>query len=76
MTDLELIFSMLGEKATTEITKSKNTKGFDKLKIDSKKGGTIAKNARLELEKETGKKVVTSKNAKEIHFNKKKENKC
>jgi hypothetical protein len=53
MSDLELIFSMLGEKSTTEITKNKNSKGFENLKIDSIKGGSIAKNARLELEKET-----------------------
>tara|TARA_Y100000310_G_C20555214_1_gene750149 strand:- start:307 stop:987 length:681 start_codon:yes stop_codon:yes gene_type:complete len=62
MTDLELIFNMLGEKATTEIHKTHNSKKFDKLKQDSKKGGNIAGNARLELEKETGKKVVSKKN--------------
>ncbi len=62
MTDLELIFSMLGEKATTEIHKTHDSKKFEKLKDDSKKGGRIAGNARLELEKETGKKVVSKKN--------------
>ena len=62
MTDLELIFSMLGERATTEITQSKNSQGFDKLKEDANKGGNIAKNARLELEKTTKKKVVSQQN--------------
>ena len=50
MTDLELIFTMLGERATTEITQTKDAKGFNELKTASKKGGNIAKNARIELE--------------------------
>jgi hypothetical protein len=62
MTDLELIFSMLGERATTEITQTQNIKGFNNLKIASKKGGNISKKARLELEKETGKKVLSKDN--------------
>lgn len=62
MTDLELIFTMLGERATTEITQTKDAKGFNELKIASKKGGDIAKNARLELEEETGKKVLSKDN--------------
>lgn len=62
MTDLELIFSMLGEKATTEITKAKDSKGFGQCLDSSKEGGNIAKNARLELEEKTGKKVVSSDN--------------
>ena len=62
MTDLELIFSMLGEKATTEITKARNSKGFGQCLGSSKEGGNIAGNARLELEKKTGKKVVNPNN--------------
>ena len=62
MTDLELIFMMLGEKSTTEITKSRDSKGFEKCFDSSKEGGTIAGNARKELEKKTGRKVVTSEN--------------
>ena len=62
MTDLELIFSMLGERATTEITRIKNSKGFTELKKSSNKGGTIAKTARVELEKETKQKVVSNDN--------------
>lgn len=62
MTDLELIFNMLGEKATTEITKVNDSKEFDELKKDANKGGNIASNARIALEKETGKKVVLKEN--------------
>lgn len=62
MNDLELIFTMLGERATTEITQTKDAKGFNELKTASKKGGNIAKNARTELEKETGRKVLSKDN--------------
>ena len=62
MTDLELIFSMLGEASTTEIVKSKNPKGFPQNKIVAQQGGAIAGNARKHLEAKTGKKVVTSNN--------------
>lgn len=62
MTDLELIFSMLGERATTEITQVNNTNGFDGLKNDAIDGGKIAGDAKLALEKKTGKSVSTSEN--------------
>jgi len=62
MTDLELIFSMLGEASTTEITKNKNTQGFHENKIAAQKGGRIAGEARQKLEKESGKKVSTKQN--------------
>ena len=62
MTDLELIFSMLGERATTEITKTNDTKGFVDLKQDANAGGKIAGNAKKALEKKTGKKVSTAEN--------------
>ncbi|MGD9107685.1 MAG: Bro-N domain-containing protein [Gammaproteobacteria bacterium] len=62
MTDLELIFSMLGEASTTEITRSKNAQGFNANKDAAQKGGKIAGNARVELEKETGKQVISQKN--------------
>ena len=62
MTDLELIFTMLGEKSTTEITSSRDSKGFDECFDSSKEGGKIAGNARKELEKKTGRKVVSSEN--------------
>ena len=62
MDDLELIFSMLGERATTEITQTKDTKGVVHLQKDAKEGGQIAGNARKELEEKTGRKVSKSKN--------------
>ncbi len=62
MTDLELIFSMLGERATTEITQTDNSQGFSKLEKDAKDGGKIAGDAKKALEKKTGKKVSTNKN--------------
>jgi len=62
MTDLELIFSMLGEAATTEITRSGDTQGFPENQEAAHAGGTVAGNARRELEKKSGRKVVTSDN--------------
>lgn len=62
MTDLELIFTMLGEASTTEITKNKNSQGFKENLKSAKEGGTIAKNARKELEKKSGRKVISEKN--------------
>ena len=62
MTDLELIFSMLGEASTTAIVKTKHPKGFIENKIAAKQGGVIAGNARKALELKTGEKVVTKKN--------------
>ncbi|MDO8460886.1 MAG: Bro-N domain-containing protein [bacterium] len=62
MTDLELIFSMLGEASTTEIARNRNTKGFTENKTTAKKGGEIAGEARQKLEKESGKKVSTRQN--------------
>jgi hypothetical protein len=62
MTDLELIFSMLGEASSAEIERAKNPASFvEHLKV-SAKGGNIAKNALLELEKETGERVVSGDN--------------
>jgi hypothetical protein len=57
MTDLELIFSMLGERATTEITQTKDSYGFNPLKEDAVSGGKIAGDARKALELKIGKKV-------------------
>ncbi len=62
MTDLELIFSMLGEASTTEIVKTQKPKGFSKNKIAARQGGTIAGNARKALELKTGKKIVNGEN--------------
>lgn len=62
MTDLELIFSMLGEAATTEIARKQDAQGFDENKVVSQKGGKIAGDARSKLEIETGSDVVSSEN--------------
>lgn len=62
MTDLELIFSMLGEAATTEIARKQETQGFGENKVAARKGGRIAGEAREKLEEETGEKVVTPEN--------------
>jgi len=62
MTDLELIFSMLGEAATTEITRTHDAQGFQENRTAAHKGGRIAGDARLELEKESGRKVISNNN--------------
>ena len=62
MTGLELIFSMLGEAATTEITRTKDAKGFPESKVAAREGGAVAGNARRELEKKSGRKVVSREN--------------
>ena len=64
MTNKELVINMLAELSTTEISKSRNPENMDEHKRIAKEGGQIAKNARVQLEKKTGKKVVTSLNAK------------
>ena len=71
MTDLELIFSMLGEASTKEIAVNTDTHGFEQNKKAAKAGGKIAGDARKQLEIKSGKKVVTSKNY--LPENKKKE---
>jgi DNA-damage-inducible protein D len=62
MNDLELIFSMLGEAATTEITNVEHPQGFHENKKVSKRGGNVAREARVQLEKETGRRVVSRDN--------------
>ncbi|OHB61632.1 MAG: phage antirepressor protein [Planctomycetes bacterium RBG_13_46_10] len=62
MNDLELIFSMLGEAATTEITRTKDAQGFIESKDAAKQGGEVAGKARKDLESKTGKRVVSKQN--------------
>ena len=62
MDDMELIFTMLGEAATTRIAKAKNAIGFPENKRASRQGGTVAGNARKELEQKSGQKVSTRRN--------------
>ena len=62
MNDFELIFNMLGERATTEIHRTEDSKGVPKLKSDAKAGGDIAGGARQKLEERLGRSLVTKKN--------------
>ena len=62
MTDLELIFSMLGEAATTEITRNKDAQGFGEGKKAAQEGGAVAGRARRDLETKSGRSLVTSEN--------------
>ena len=66
MTNTELVLNMLAEVSSTEISKSKNETGYESAKDSVIKGGNIASIAKEQLEKETGKKIVTNKNNKEI----------
>ncbi len=61
-TDLELIFSMLGEASTTEIASTRDAQGFPQNQQTARDGGAVAGNARRELERKSGRKVVTSEN--------------
>jgi hypothetical protein len=60
--DLELIFNMLGEAATTEITRNKDAQGFVQNKETAREGGDVAGKARKDLESRTGKRVVSRRN--------------
>ncbi|MBW2330020.1 MAG: Bro-N domain-containing protein [Deltaproteobacteria bacterium] len=73
MTDLELIFSMLGEAATTEITRVDDAKGFQESKRAAHKGGEVAGKARKDLERKTRKKVVSPENYLDIPQKKRKQ---
>lgn len=66
MTNMELVLNMLAETATTEISKVKKPDTFGKNKIVAREGGSVAGNARKEIESKTGKKVITDKNAREL----------
>ena len=62
MNDFELIFTMLGERSTTEIHRNEDSKGVEKLKSDAQAGGDIAGGARKQLEKKLGRPIVSKKN--------------
>ncbi|MCX5698366.1 MAG: Bro-N domain-containing protein [Candidatus Omnitrophica bacterium] len=71
MTDLELIFSMLGEASTKEIAINKDAQGFVENKQAAFEGGAVAGNARKELERKSGKKVISKENYRKLPQNKK-----
>jgi len=62
MTDLELIFTMLGERVTTEISQTEKPDTFEKNKKVAKRGGNVAGTARKETEKELGRSIVSKQN--------------
>lgn len=62
MSDAELIFTTLAELSTRQIAETMKTKGLKENIVPAKKGGQISRNARIELESKTGKKIITSKN--------------
>lgn len=71
MTDLELIFTMLGEASTTEIAKKRDARGFPQNQQAANAGGTIAGGARKALEEKSGNKISTSENHKALTASKK-----
>ena len=62
MDDLELIFTMLGERSTSEIHRNEDSKGITKLKADASAGGKIAGNARKALERRLKRPIVSKQN--------------
>ena len=62
MVDLELIFTMLAEKSTKELAQIRDAQGFHQNKTVARIGGDVAGNARRNLEKEMGRRVVTKQN--------------
>lgn len=66
MTNMELVLNMLAEVSTTEISKEKKPTTIDESKVIAQQGGTIAGNARKQIEAKTGKKILSKLNAKNI----------
>jgi DNA-damage-inducible protein D len=71
MNDLELILTMLGEATTTRLHKDRNSSGFPSLRKDARNGGAVAGRTRKDIERRTGKKVVSSENYLDLSDNKK-----
>ena len=71
MTNLELVLNMLAEATTTEISKEKIPANFDENKTIARQGGEVAGSARKDIEAKTGKKVITTKNARQLGRTKK-----
>ena len=66
MTDIELILTMLGEATTTKFHRDRDSQGLEPLKKDAQEGGAVAGSTRRDIEKRSGKPVVTSENFKEL----------
>jgi len=72
MTNLELVLNMLAETATTEISQKREPKNWDENKKVAREGGSVAGNARKDIEEKTGKRVIVGKNAKQLKLNNRK----
>ena len=72
MTNLELVLNMLAEASTTEISQKKKPEGLENNKQVARKGGIVARRARIEIETQTGESVITSKNARMLMAREKK----
>jgi hypothetical protein len=70
MTNLELVLNMLAEASTAEISKEQKPKGLNENKKVAKEGGNVAKQARITLEKQTGKSIISPKNATQLQKSK------
>ncbi len=70
MTNLELVLNMLAEASTAEISKEQKPKGLNENKKVAKEGGNVAKQARITLEKQTGKSIISPKNATQLQRSK------
>jgi len=62
MNDMELIFTMIGEGVTTEITRNKDSKHLEECKESAKEGGDVAGNARKDAERKIGRSISTNNN--------------
>jgi hypothetical protein len=72
MTDIELILTMLAEATTTTLHRDRETKGIEPLRRDAKDGGAVAGRTRKDIERQTGKPVVSSGNFKQLSANRQK----
>ena len=72
ITNLELVLNMLAETATTEISQKREPKNLDENKNVAREGGSVAGNARKDIEEKTGRRVITGGNAKQLKLNNKK----
>ena len=66
MTDLELILTMLAEATTTKLHRDRDSQGMPPLKKDARDGGAVAGRTRKDIESQTGKPVISTKNVKQL----------
>ena len=66
MTDIELILTMLAEATTTKLHRDRDSQGMEPLKKDAKDGGAVAGRTRKDIEKQTGKPVISAENFKQL----------